>query len=404
MPALLGIFLTVLLDMLSFGLAIPDIQIRGPRLVHEAGLYPEGVVVGLLIAVFSIAQFVSAPFLGRLSDVIGRRPILLVTCFMVILGHIAYAHAEVFWIMLLSRVLGGLGSANLSVAFAYISDITTHEDRAKGMGMVGAAFGIGFLIGAPAGALLLKAGHGHPHILGYTGAIIATINLLYILFILPESLKKTEPVEVKPQQSTLTNLKNAYSDSRLAILLSVFFTTNFAFANLETTYMRLTDVSFKLDQFQASLLLVLVGAVSAATQGFLVKPSTERFGEVRILRVAYFLQVPLLLLIPWAPPWIPQIIGIIILGTVTGLSGPSMSSLISKSAPADIQGGIFGVTQSLGSFARIIAPVIGNTLFTVAPWAPYAFAGTLMILPAAGTLFITEPEPPETDPMQIPMH
>ncbi|MBX3120135.1 MAG: MFS transporter [Fimbriimonadaceae bacterium] len=403
-PALFGIFLTVLLDMLSFGLAITDIQIRGAALVKSAGYYPEGVIIGLLIASFSIAQFIAGPYLGRLSDFIGRRPILLATCFMVIIGHFTYAFAEVFWIMLLARVLGGLGSANLSVAFAYVSDITTPENRAKGMGMVGAAFGIGFLIGAPAGAFLLELGGGHPHILGYTGAALAAINFLYIAFLLPESLKKNDDPAPKPKQTTWSTLSAAYTNPQLAILLSVFFTTNFAFANLETTYMRLTDESFKLTQVQASFLLVLVGAVSAATQGLLVKPFTARFGEIRILRFAYFMQAPMLALIPFAPPWIPQIIGIMILGTVTGLSQPSMSSLISKTAPPEMQGGIFGVTQSLGSVARIIAPVIGNALFSIAAWVPYAFAGGIMLIPAIGTLKIREPEPTDSDQTPIPAH
>lgn len=404
MPAMLGIFLTVLLDMLSFGLAIPDIQIRGAHLVKIAGLHPAGLIVGLLISAFSIAQFVSAPFLGRLSDSVGRRPILLITCFMVILGHIAYAHAEVFWIMLVARIFGGLGGANLSVAYAYIADITSHEDRAKGMGMLGAAFGIGFLIGAPLGAVLLEVGKGHPHILGYTAATLGLINFLYVYFLLPESLKKDGESSSRLRESNWNNLKKAFADPRLGILLSVFFTTNFAFANLESTYMRLTNEAFKLTQLQASYLLVLVGAVSAITQGVLVKPATARFSEVKILRFAYFMQAPMLALVPFAPPWIPQIIGIMILGTVSGLAGPSMSSLISKSAPSEMQGGIFGVTQSLGSIARIIAPLVGNSLFVIAPFVPYVVAGGLMILPAFGTLFIREPEGASGDQTQIAVH
>jgi MFS family permease len=388
---LLGIFLTVFIDLLSFGLVIPDIQLRGDILGAH------GVVRGLLIASFSIAQLLTAPFLGRLSDRVGRRPVLLCTTLLSTLSYLLYAHANVLWIMFASRIFAGVAGANIGVAFAYIADVTKPEERAKGMGMVGAAFGLGFVLGPTLGALLVLLGPsagGHqvassavygsggvhsPAVLGYTAASLALLNFLYVWRILPESLRRGA---VSQFGSVLQNLQIAIQTPALAILLALFFAGNFAFTNLESTYFLLTNKSFGLSQLQGAMMLGYVGIVNAAIQGGFIRVLTPRFGEINLVRAGFLMQIPALLLTPFAIPWAPQLVVLLALGIGAGIVQPSMSSLISRNAPPTIQGGIFGVTQAVGSLARAFGPLAGNALFDFRHWMPYALAATVMLIPA----------------------
>lgn len=376
-PPILGIFLTVFLDLLSFGLVIPDIQIRGDHLGAE------GFVRGLLLASFSIAQLVAAPFLGRLSDRIGRRKILLITAMLSTISFVVYAHADVLWVMFVARIVSGMAGASIGVAYAYIADVTSPGERAKGMGLVGAAFGLGFIFGPPFGAFLIKAGHDTPLIMGYVAAGLSLANFLYILFVLPESLKP-QLESVARRASNLDNLKLALSTPTLGLLLALFFAANFAFANLETTFFLLDIKHFHMDEQDGAIVLTVVGIVSAFMQGYMVRVLTPKYGEVRLLRLVYIIQAPTLLLIPFAPPWVPQLFGTILLGIGTGLAQPCLGSLISKNAPKEMQGGIFGVTQMLGALARIIAPIASNRLFDFRYFSPYVLASAIMIVPLIG--------------------
>jgi len=371
---IVAVFLTVFLDMLSFGLVIPDIQLRG----DELGAH--GFVRGLLIATFSLAQLLTAPFLGRLSDTLGRRKILLVSTILATVSFLFYAHADVLWAMFVARVLAGVAGANLGVAYAYIADVTTPEERARGMGLIGAAFGLGFVLGPVIGAYLVQLGGGKPLVMGYVAAGLGFVNFLFVLFLLPESVKAA--VEAKARQSTLANLLIALRTPTFGLLLALFFVYNFAFSNLESTYFLLVVKHFGLTQQEGSYLLALVGVVSAVTQGALVRLAVKRWGEVRVVRAAYLVIAPMLAIVPFAPPWLPQIAGIVVMGLATGLAQPCLSSLISRAAPADMQGGSFGLTQALGACARILGPMIGNQLFDLAFWAPYALAGLLVCVPA----------------------
>lgn len=384
-PPVLGIALTVFIDLLGFGLVIPDIQLRGEKLGAH------GAILGLTIAAFSIAQVTTAPFLGRWSDSVGRRNILLITTTMAALSYLFYAHATILGIMVVSRVLGGLGSANLGVAYAYIADVTQPKDRAKAMGMLGAAFGLGFIFGPPAGAALVRIGQGTPTVLGYTSFAICVLNFLYILFLLPESLKKGSH-EGEVRSPTLTNFAKALATPGLALLLAMFFAVNFGFSNLESTFFRFAEHEWHLDQLQTAMVLGEVGVVSAIMQGGVVRLVMPIFGEVNLLRVAYACQVPALFLLPWSHPWIPLLLVTMLMAIGGGLSQPSMASLISRTAPATMQGGIFGVTQSLGGLARILGPFIGNTLFDIRHSLPYTFGACVVMLPLFASWKMKEPK------------
>ncbi|HEY3783432.1 MAG TPA: MFS transporter [Fimbriimonadaceae bacterium] len=410
---ILGIALTVFIDILSFGLVIPDIQLRGELLIHQTfGLTIDarlqGLILGLTIATYSIAQLITSPILGRLSDKVGRRSILLCTTLLSATAYLFYSHAILLWVMIAARVLGGIGGANIGVAYAYVADVTSPQNRGKAMGLIGAAFGLGFIFGPGIGSVLVKLGHNTPTVLGYTSTALCILNFAYVYYLLPESHQNRWDASAESASAPATNrakirLADAFKTPGLGLLLAMFFCTNFGFSNMESTFFRLAEHNFGMSQLQTAMILTEVGIVMAIVQGGLIRVVIPMFGEVNLLRTAYFLQVPALLCMPWASPWIPMMLVAAVLGLGGGLSQPSMSSLISLNTPGDMQGGIFGITQGLGALARILGPTIGNTLFDVnstgtAPynnvrhWYPYTFGAAVVLLPLLASFKLKMPD------------
>lgn len=395
---MLAIFLTVFLDLLSFGLFIPDLQLRGVELAGRllgSSDHPRiGFYVGASLGVFSLAQLLTAPLLGRLSDRVGRRRILILTTVLSIGSYLVYSQAETFWIVIVARVLSGIAAANLGVAFAYMADVTEPKERAKGMGLIGAAFGMGFILGPVAGALLLKAGNNHPALLGYAGAALGVLNLVYVVAVLPES----RPVTQAQTGRFFGDLGRAFRTPTLALMLVMFFALNLGFTNLETTFFQLLAEKRWIhglgpDARQTgAYILGIVGVVSAVMQGLIVRIATPRFGEVRLLRFAYLGLVPALALTPFLPLWAPMVLGVVFLGICTGLAQPSLSSLISRSAPRELQGGVFGITQGLGAVARFLGPLISNPLFHWKPYAPYLLGAGIALIPACAVWWLRMPD------------
>jgi MFS family permease len=390
---LVAIFLTVFIDMLGFGIVIPDIQRRGEVLVGA------GPQLGMLIAVYSLVSFIFAPLMGRWSDKIGRRGILVFTSLLAVASFGIYAFATEPWIMILSRALGGLSAANLGVAFAYVADVTKPEDRSKSMGLIGMAFGLGFILGPPIGGLLGQLDHkaylatqglqltretellafqGAPFLMGMAAAAFCFINFLVVVFALPESLK---PGAEKAKAFNFQSLVTAFKTPGLSTLLILFFVANFAFTNLESTYFNLVNIRFGMTQSEGTYVLAAVGVATAFMQGYFIRVLLAKFTEPSLLRFSYLLQGPLLISVPFFGPWIPMLLGAVGLGLSSGLSQPILSGLISQQTPPEMQGGIFGVTQGLGSMARIIGPIAGNWMLGIHPVLPYAVAGVLMIIP-----------------------
>lgn len=383
-----AIFLTIFLDMLSFGTVIPDIQLRAEKLVTTANWLPKdnpavlGLIIGFSIALFSLAQFLIAPYLGRLSDERGRRPVLLVTCAFATIAPFLYAFSGTSLVLMwISRLLHGATGGNLGVAYAYVADVTTEKDRAKSMGILGAAFGLGFIFGPPLGSFLVELNQGQPYYLGFAAAGFALINFIFVALFLPESRKGTEPTE---RENQFFALKRAFKQPSLGPLLALFFVGSFAFTHLETTYYRLGHDIYKFNQLQTSMVLVTVGLTAAVVQGGLIRILEPKLGETKLLRIGYLLQAPILASMPFVMPWLPVIGGAILLGTSSGIAQPSLSSLVSKAAPEDLRGSIFGVNQSLGSLARIIGPFTANVAYSHSPATPYLLAAAIMIIPTIG--------------------
>lgn len=373
-----AVFFTVLFDLLSFSMLIPDIQ---PRL--ESKGY-SGVVIGLCIAAYSVAQLAFGAPIGRWSDTVGRRRALLATSTLSVFAAAAYAGADNLGWMLASRLLLGAAGGNLGVAYAYVADVTPPEQRAGAMGKLGMAFGIGFMFGPMVGAALVRLGEGSPYLLASCSAAMALVNVLFVWWLLPDVPPVPETGETA-RLGPFAKLAYALRSPGLATLLLLFFVANFAFANLESTFFRFLMLHLRMRPEEVALpgagVLVFVGLVAALVQGGVVGRLATRFGEVGLMRAGYLIQAPMLALIPFTPFWIPFLLGAALLGVGSGIAQPSLSSLLSQRAPAGMAGGVFGVTQSLGAIARVVAPVVGNALLDLRLWAPYVFAGVLMLIP-----------------------
>lgn len=389
---MLAIFLTVLLDMLGFAMFIPDLQLRGEGLVRTflglpgGSLDPRvGFLVGVQIAAFSLAQLITSPILGRVSDTRGRRTVLILSSALSVVSYVVYAFAPSFPWLVFSRALSGIAGANLGVAFAYVSDVTEPKDRSKQLGLLGAAFGVGFIIGPSLGAIILKLSNDSPVPLGLLAAAFALVNVIFIVTMVPESLP---PEKRQGSRDFFGDLRTAFASKTLALLLAVFFMIQLGFTGLETTFFRLLERPDWIFNFgdqtkrNGAIVLGLVGVVAALMQGVVIRRLPPGTDDRLVLRWSYLLFIPSLALVPFVPLWFPGVLVVIALGVSNGLAQPTLSGLISKNAPAGLVGGVFGVTQALGALARVIGPVISNPLFELRPYLPYLFGAGLACVPA----------------------
>jgi len=371
MSPLTVIFVTVFVDMLSFGLVIPDLQIRAPQL--GAGGWKLGVVQGA----FSFFTFLAAPWFGRLSDRVGRKPVLALGAVLNAASFLLYAYAHDFPSLLAARVIGGIGSANLSAAFAYVSDVTQEESRAKSFGFLGAAFGLGFIFGPVVGGVLAERGGNW--LLGIVAMGVALVNFIWILYALRESRAPATSAAV----FNLRALREAVAIPGMAALLLLFGVYNFGFSNLEATFVRLMNANHGLDREHTGYILGFVGVCMAFVQAGLVGRAAARFGERWMVRLGLLVVVPVFVLLPFVPSVPLVYLAVLPLAVGAGMAGPGIQSLISRTASASIQGGMFGVTQGLGALARTVGPIVGNTLFESKPAYPYMAGALIILLPVA---------------------
>jgi MFS transporter, DHA1 family, tetracycline resistance protein len=399
---LFAIFITVFLDLLSFGMFIPDIQLRGQYLAQQMlGLTRDNtadprlaVYVAALLAGYSLMQLVFAPILGQLSDRKGRRVVLLTSTMLSCLSYVLYAVAGNFWMLLISRMLVGVAASNLSVAFAYTADITTKEERPKALGLVGAALGLGFIFGPPVGGLLIRFADDATWLLGGTGAVLTLINLAFIFFFLKEPTHKQAPGATNLMKSLNVALQNP----AMGVLLLMTFAFNLGFANLQSTFFLLLHDPrsiFNLSELKAkefgSYIMGMVGLLGALMQAVVFPALSARFKGPTLLRLAFLCLIPSFLLLPFSPLWGGVIAVCALMGFGSGLAQPLLNSMVSRNAPAEIQGSIFGVTQSTGAVARLIGPALSPILFHFAVFWPYV-AGAVCFAVGAIMAFFFRPE------------
>jgi DHA1 family tetracycline resistance protein-like MFS transporter len=369
MSPLAVILLIVLVDLLGFTLVMPLL----PRYASHLGL--SDLQIGLLLAAFPLCQLIAGPLLGRLSDRFGRRPVLAASQFGTALSFLILGLSHNYTVMLLARMLDGFSGGNFLVAQAYVADVTRPEDRARGMGLIGAAFGIGFVLGPLLGGLVLLL----PLPLSWRlrlpfliAAAFSTLAWIFVLRFLPESLPRGGQPRAALRVLTLRGLRDLLAYPSVGALVAIGALTTLAFASLEGTFSLFLERRLRWSAAQAALGFAALGLVSALVQGGLIRPLVTRFGEKR-LALAGTASLSLgLLVLALAHSWQSLLCALLIVGTGSGLAGPSTLGLLSQVAPAAEQGAVFGALASAQTLARMINYVAANRLLGQAgPSAPY---------------------------------
>jgi MFS family permease len=367
------IFLTVVIDLLGFGIVLPLLPLYG----REYGA--SHVVVGLLFISFSGLQFVSAPLWGRLSDRLGRRPVILLGLLGSFASYALFAVAawqSVLALLFVSRLTAGVFGGTISTAYAYIADVTPSEERGRAMALIGVAFGVGFTLGPAVGGL----GHAlHP---AAPGVIAAGFSLTALLFAWRRLAEPDRHVVGETRTwLDLATLRDALRRPTIGPILLLGWLTVTVFALLESTLGLLGREAYEFDYWEVGLLFSYLGFWSIVTQGWFVRRYIKRFGEVRFALIGSFvLAVSMLGLgVMERSLWLLAVVSpFTVLGA--GMIGPALASLLSRRTPPDVQGGIMGVNQSLQSLARIVGPMVGLPLFGVSVPLPfYVGAGAMAV-------------------------
>lgn len=375
------VFLIVFIDLVGFGIVIPIL----PLYAEEFG--PSPVIFGLLMASFSIMQFIAAPILGRLSDRVGRRPVLLVSLLGSAFGYVLFGIAGSIGMLFASRIIDGISGGNISTAQAVIADITGPEDRAKGMGIIGAAFGLGFILGPAIGALLVTVA---PWLPGIGAAVASLVAFVLVLLRLPETLDLEAKREARRHPLNLGSLAEVLSHPLVGLCLLMVFLTIFAFANFETTFAQFAKLRFSYSTSTIAWLFVYAGVLGAIVQGGLVGRLARRFGEIRLIVVGTSLSFVALGFLPYAPSRGPLLVILAVLALGQGIAHPSLSAFTSKLVAPDEVGGVMGVYQGISSLARIIGPFWGEVIYGAIGFAwPFRTGSIFMLLAAVVALMAT---------------
>jgi multidrug resistance protein len=368
------IWTTVALDLVGFGIIVPILG----RYAERFGA--NGLQVGLMFASFSVAQMVFAPILGRISDKVGRKPVIVFSLIGTAVGSFVTGAAGALWVLFLGRILDGASGASVAVAQGAVADIAPPEQRARLMGMLGAAFGVGFVVGPALGGL---AALGGPHVPFYLAGSIAAINAVAAIIRLPETKPDTSHITEKHQRGTA--LSPALKRFALVGFLSML-----GFAGFEATFSIWGQKQFDFTEGSASIVFVFVGVTLVAVQGGLIGPLTQRLGSRKLLRIGLSLVAVGLVLLGFTTTWPMLFVALFLLSLGQGMSGPSGSALVAELAPVERRGEAIGYQQSTAAFGRVAGPVMAGALFDhVGISAPFLVSGILIVFAVGSVWSIT---------------
>ena len=375
---LILIFGTIFLDLVGFGIVIPVLPLYAERF----GASP--LVVGLLLGIYSAMQCLFAPILGKLSDRVGRRPVLLVSVVGTSVGFLLMGLANSLWLLFVARVIDGVTGGNISTAQAYIADVTSPKERSRGMGLIGAAFGLGFIFGPAIGGLLSHFSLAAPF---FFASVLAAVNAVAIYFFLPESLPLERRRQIR-EHSSFWALFRQESQRPLGIILAAYFFTVVSFSLLTATYALFTERRFGYSAAQNGYIFAGQGLLGVIIQGGLLGWLVKAFGDKKLAIAGTATLALSLFLLPWSATtafllWVTTGIAIghsLVLAPLNGMA--------SKSVNEASQGQVLGMMQSASSIARIVGPVLGGWLLNYDALhltrafgrTPYATGGAITLI------------------------
>jgi DHA1 family tetracycline resistance protein-like MFS transporter len=362
-PGLGPVLLTVLLDLVGFGLVIPLMNFYAERFDATA------VEVTALMASYSVSQFVFAPIWGSVSDRYGRRPVMLVSIAGTAVFLALFASATSLWQLFLWRALHGAAAANIGAAQAYVADVTTPETRARGMGLIGASFGLGFTLGPMIGGVLsAKIDLTAPI---WLAAGLSAVNFVWAFLRLPESRRFGERSEGHGRVLDPRLVAEVLARPFVGRVVAMAAVATLAFSMLEATFGLVAEHVWSMTADTVGYLFGVIGVVGIVIQGGLIGRLVKRFGEVPLLLTGYALTTTGMVWLSRTSPdhlwfgggWGAVVVGCLLLATGTSLTNPSLTSLLSRSAAKEEQGRVLGVNQSLGALSRALAPTMGGWLY-----------------------------------------
>jgi DHA1 family tetracycline resistance protein-like MFS transporter len=371
------VFITVFLDLVGFGIIIPLLPF------YVRSMHGSAEVVGYIFASFAATQFIATPFLGRLSDRFGRRPVILLSLAGNAAAMVLFAFAtkvSLLPLLFVSRIIAGATAGNLSACQAAIADVTRAENRAAAMGRLGAGIGLGMVLGPVLGSSVSNIGAWAPPL---AAAALACADLIGAFFLMPETHVGSARADA-PAADPGPTLTEVLTQRRIVLVLGLYFFTFLYMSNMQVALALLTNQRLAWTQKEIGHVFGLFGLIMLVVQGLLIGRLTVRFGSNRLVLGGSLVSMAGLATIALAHHAVPLVGGLVLLGVGLGVVNPSLSALASDAAGSSRQGTVLGFAQSAGTLARIVGPVLGGVLFArVAAGAPFV-GGAISAMLAAG--------------------
>ena len=380
------LFAAVLVDMIGFGIVLPLL----PNYAEEFGASPLDVT--LLIASFSAMQFIAVPIWGKVSDRLGRRPFIIAGLFASAVSYLIFGLATSLFMLFVSRIAAGAAGGTISVAQAYVADSTGPEDRARGLGMLGAASGLGILIGPAIGGYFSEFGYAVP---GFIAAGLSAVNGVAAIFLLPESPRGTEKDregEEPAQAASVSRWVGTLVSYPFGLLLLVYFLSIMSFTAMTSVLALFAERAHAMDALDMGIIFSTAGATTVVVRGLIVGWLAKRFGERRIVQAGTVVLSLSLLTIPLVPNQLVMFAIVPFWALATGLTFPSLASLVSQETDVDSQGAMLGGQQVVGGIGRVLGPVWAGAVFEALGIRVPFYIGAVLVA-AAVLLALRIPDP-----------
>jgi DHA1 family tetracycline resistance protein-like MFS transporter len=372
--SLLIIFLIIFIDLVGFGIVIPILPYYAKA--YNASAWD----IGWLMAIYSLMQFLFSPVWGKISDFVGRRPVLLISLLGTSISMTLLGLAGSLTWLFIARAFAGICGANISTAYAYVTDVTSEKDRAKGMGLIGAGFGLGFIFGPAIGAVLSRYGFGFPM---FVGAAMAFANFCFALFKLEEP-ELTDEIRAanRIKRFDFESNRMVLADSRVRLGVVLFFLVTFAVAQMETVFAIHMGAIYNYDAEHAGFLLAMVGLIMVIIQAGFIRKLVPKYGELKLIIFGCLVSALALTAYASITTIYAVIISLMVLAVGHGILHPTLSSFTSLGAPANLRGSTMGVFQSAGSLARVVGPPCAGWLYDRVTWRAPFFSGAIFLVAA----------------------